>query len=239
MRSKAFTLIELLVVISIIAVLIAILLPALTAAREAARRTACLANLRSNAQAVNIYAVDYDGRTTLGAKQTWQFNFLAFHRFSLPGFRLVQFAPVWSGGYISDPLGLYCPSVPNDDSQSFNLPNNPWPPGSVTTENTRVSYGMRPGIDGQEWISQNNSFPATTARLDFFNNAAILSDTFADPTQLDRRHVDGINVADADGSGRYVQRDLFDAQLSMIPPGPFSTAYDPIQAAIWDLIDEN
>src|SRR5881392_1738822 len=55
---QAFTLVELLVVIGIIAVLIGLLLPALTKAREQSNRTACLANLRSLAQGMLLYAND-------------------------------------------------------------------------------------------------------------------------------------------------------------------------------------
>ncbi len=54
----AFTLIELLVVISIIAILIAILLPALGHVRSTARTQKCSVNLRSIAQAFNLYSSD-------------------------------------------------------------------------------------------------------------------------------------------------------------------------------------
>jgi prepilin-type N-terminal cleavage/methylation domain-containing protein/prepilin-type processing-associated H-X9-DG protein len=60
-RGAGFTLIELLVVIGIIAVLVSILLPVMGQARERSRRTACLANVRSLAQAWNSYAIENYG----------------------------------------------------------------------------------------------------------------------------------------------------------------------------------
>ena len=64
--SAGFTLVELLVVIGIIALLIAMLLPALNKARQQAKTVACLANLRSIGQSINIYAVNCKGSLPIG-----------------------------------------------------------------------------------------------------------------------------------------------------------------------------
>jgi prepilin-type N-terminal cleavage/methylation domain-containing protein len=61
-RRRGFTLIELLVVIAIIAILAAILFPVFATMKERAKRSACLANLRQIAVALQTYANDSDGR---------------------------------------------------------------------------------------------------------------------------------------------------------------------------------
>jgi len=60
MRRKGFTLIELLVVIAIIAILAAILFPVFSRAREQARKAACVSNMKQLAQALVMYAQDWD-----------------------------------------------------------------------------------------------------------------------------------------------------------------------------------
>jgi prepilin-type N-terminal cleavage/methylation domain-containing protein/prepilin-type processing-associated H-X9-DG protein len=61
-KRRAFTLIELLVVIAIIAILAAILFPVFAQARDKARSAACLSNTKQIANAMLMYAQDYDER---------------------------------------------------------------------------------------------------------------------------------------------------------------------------------
>jgi len=59
-RRRAFTLIEIIAVVAVIGVLVALLLPALKSARHASRSAACLVNLRSIGQSVQMYRGDND-----------------------------------------------------------------------------------------------------------------------------------------------------------------------------------
>lgn len=63
---RAFTLIEILVVVSIIAILIAILIPALAAAKAESETVACLANQRTIAQSLVMFAHQHNGYMVKG-----------------------------------------------------------------------------------------------------------------------------------------------------------------------------
>ena len=66
-RRRGFTLVELLVVIGIIALLIGLLVPVLGRARRQAAQVACLANIRSQLQAVYVYATQHNGALVCGS----------------------------------------------------------------------------------------------------------------------------------------------------------------------------
>lgn len=61
-NQRAFTIIEVLVVIAILALLMAILLPSLSSARAQARQIVCGSNLRQLGSAMQMYALDFNGR---------------------------------------------------------------------------------------------------------------------------------------------------------------------------------
>lgn len=78
-RRRAFTLVELLVVIGIIAILISILLPVVSKARQQANTTACMSNLKSIGQAIEIYASQQDGLMPLIMERQYNFALQPTH----------------------------------------------------------------------------------------------------------------------------------------------------------------
>ncbi len=92
---SGFTLIELLVVIAIIAILAAILFPVFAQAREKARQTQCLSNCKQIANAVLMYAQDYD--ETLVPMGVGEFSFQVYTQLLDP--------------YLKGPQVWVCPSA--------------------------------------------------------------------------------------------------------------------------------
>jgi type II secretory pathway pseudopilin PulG len=143
-------LVELLVVIGIIAVLVSLLLPSLNRARESAKRTACLSNLRSLGQLINMYANLNKGQIPVGvsasntnyAGESANY-FIARKESGSNNIRYVALGLLYPAGLIghstsqatwapnadndvSEGQVFYCPSTLEDSLHGYNTADNYW-----------------------------------------------------------------------------------------------------------------
>ena len=225
MVRRGFTLIELLVVVSVIALLLGLLLPVLGASRDAAIDARCQANLRSVHQSLAVYANTYDQRVPIGYRSgRLQFNTNVFSGFAS---RFVLYGWLFQDGLLDAPEAFYCPAETSPD-QSFDTPNNPWPPGTPG-QNVLTSYGLAPLAEIPDNPQDaDNRLP----RLEFLGSQAILADSVGLPARVDSRHADGVFVLHADSAVNFAQRERFDTELSQITS--LDATFNPQQQAIWD-----
>ena len=108
--AAGFTLIELLTVVAIITLLVAILLPALRKSRQMARRIECQANLRSLAQAWQMYLNDNDGTFPKGVNMDINY-----------GGRQGQGSPQFAVPKLLNPY-VALPTVAGDEAEVFRCP---------------------------------------------------------------------------------------------------------------------
>lgn len=197
---KAFTLIELLVVIAIISLLASILLPSLKMAKDLANSAVCKNNLRGLVVGANLYASDNDGTLPGVIFPTWWWGSNVTQ-----SFWFLEVGPYveveWGYGYTTKPHGkrtiFCCPSVPDFTLSTSIVAGNHY------SYNMELSYRRKSDItrtgvallaDAKEYMFINDRFSGMVthyhwktglwARLPF------------------GRHVDGINLADFDGSVR-------------------------------------
>jgi prepilin-type N-terminal cleavage/methylation domain-containing protein/prepilin-type processing-associated H-X9-DG protein len=268
-----FTLVELLVVIGIIAVLVGILLPTLTRARASAARAACLSNLRSVMQTMSIYAVENRQQIPLGTSgDVYQGAYFIATAATATDVRWPSWGPLYQSKLLKTPKVIYCPSEVRSYHE-YEGQDNRWKPDNPTgnlNNGLRAGYLLRP-FDAKYkpvlWRASSNP-PAPPIddkngplfewrpypTLNKMRRAAIAADIFSTPMRIQQRHTKGINVAYADGSVNWVEREALKRDLpkliklygsSQQTPGSFEALPDTwsgngnntIMHAIWEMLD--
>jgi len=220
-NARGFTLVELLVVISIIALLISILLPSLRSAREQAKLVVCKANIRSLAQATNVYLADGEGRTPAGHYNNAGGNSPKAN----VGRQIGDLIPpddiqVWDsiGGLLekyvlADPMEIYrCPSAKYSPDDNFNITGkNPFS-GQAIDDEFKPNYFY---MCTAQWIVlPENTFwyPQVWATRNVANipetQIRTPSDTVTWVDESTSHHTNSTDIYDRNASGRLNVKDF-------------------------------
>lgn len=223
---KAFTLIELLVVIAIIAILAAILFPVFARARENARRSSCMSNMKQLGLGMMQYLQDYDEQYPVNYRNDgymWSVGEAGVIQTdpSMPGAKFTTVAASASGNFVTwmDLIYPYVKSV-----QIFACP-------SSRTATNIAGYGYNGGFGHGIHIYRNNNDTIQGVAIGMaavqrpaevfllveyqreFNTIANPLDIgnlarHADPAEnaLAAPHLDGANIAFADGHTKWINR---------------------------------
>ena len=93
------------------------------------------------------------------------------------------------------------------------------------------SFATNPLVD---WGTA--SFPDNPIRLANLSRIPLIADAVGMPKRVDSRHKDGVNVVFTDGSGRWVPREKFDADLARCTsPGAGNNA---AMDCIWQILGD-
>lgn len=187
-KSKGFTLIELLVVIAIIAILAGMLFPALGRIRDEATKTRCRANLRSLAQAMQVYSVQRGGDGAMYAIPVETFRGDAW------------LASLYWSDVLESKEVLVCPGTTHDSSL---IPDER--PGGTTWGSETVP------ARGISYAGLTNTPGVTAERTTNFSTGAIASSVSAMASdgyvENVRNHDDGIMIVYFDQSVRFNSAD--------------------------------
>jgi hypothetical protein len=129
---------------------------------------------------------------------------------------------LWLTGLVQDAKIFYCPSE-TAPAQAFNTSLNPWPPKPGAT--TQGGYACNPLVD---W---GTTAPTQMPRLLGLTGSPLLADACGLPDRVDSRLRDGINVLFANGSARWIAREIFNAPLSQC--SGLSAANNSAQDQVW------
>jgi prepilin-type N-terminal cleavage/methylation domain-containing protein len=225
-RQAAFTLIELLVTIAIVAVVAALSLAALSRSGETSKRSACLSNLRNLHSLLSRFAGDNDGALAVGYRLGQkQFNTTLY---AASGAQYVLLGKLLAGTSGTDARVFFCPSE-RDPTQAYNTKENPFP--VQAGKNLQGGYATNPLVD---WGTAD--FPESPVKLLGLERIPLLADGVGMPKRVDSRHKDGVNVIFSDGSGRWVQREKFNADLSGCTS--LGAGNNAAQDRIWQILGE-
>ncbi len=226
-RTPAFTLIELLVVSALIALLAGLTLAAVGRTGEQGRRAACLSNMRQLHVLISRFAAENDGALPIGYRLGQkQFNTTLY---TAADGHYVLLGKLLASGSATDAHVFFCPSE-HDSTQAYNSKNNPWP--VQAGKNLQGGYATNPLVN---WGTAD--FPDNPVKLATLERIPLLADGVGLPKRVNSRHQDGVNVLFSDGSGAWIPREKFNADLSGCTS--ISAGNNVAQDRIWQILAGN
>ncbi len=223
MKRHGFTLIELLVVIAIIAILAAILFPVFAKARENARKATCLSNIKQLGLGTMQYIQDYDEAYPLGYRGTsGEFSYGRQTNIAAGGW-IAWYDTIYP--YTKNTKIYVCPSSNGQVDYSY----NPWMmPRSYTAVAVFTMAQLTHPADTVMFYDAVNG-AGHPCGYPWVVNARTADNCEAKPAAdygafKYARHMDGCNIAFADGHGKWLANSKF-AYWSGYGAPPYTTLW--------------